>query len=120
MKMDQMDHERAIERTHEIAILYRTRSADPYRVRRGDALDCEALRTLLTAVEHVPVGRDQVPLWAGKEPVWTNCGGYVLRWKVIAVEENGVRLSGSAASNKLHIFSEVFSSREAVEKGGAG
>jgi len=42
-----MDHERAIERTQEIAILYRTRSADPYRVRRGDALDCEALETLL-------------------------------------------------------------------------
>jgi hypothetical protein len=72
---------------------------------------------LLTAVEHVPVGGDKVPLWAGKEPVWTNCGGYVLRWKVIAVEVNCVRLSGSAADNSLHKFIEVFSSLEAAEKG---
>jgi len=112
-----MDHETVIERTQEIAILYRTRSADPNQVRYEDALDAEALDTLLTAVEHVPVGGDKVPLWAGKEPVWTNCGGYVLRWKVIAVEENGVRLSGSAASNSWHKFSKVFSTREAAEKG---
>jgi len=89
--------------------------------REGDLPEVDLLRTelhhLQSAVAHMPVGGDKKPLWVGKESVWTNYGGYVLRWKVIAVEVNCVRLSGSAADNSLHKFIEVFSSLEAAEKG---
>jgi len=107
-----MKHDEAVERVRMLERRGRAYAISPRSAWPKEHLnDAEAFDTLLAELGHIPVGGDGEPLWAGKEPVWTNCGGYVLRWKVIAVEENGVRLSGSAASNKLHIFSKVFSSR---------
>lgn len=96
-----MKHDKAVERTK--AIIAKSR-CKPQRTGAGfksDLADAEALKTLLAAVAHMPVGGDGEPLWSGQ--------------KVFGV----VWLSELAGGRFFSKLSEVFSTREAAEKGGA-
>lgn len=80
--------------------------------------DAEALGILLDVVSHVPVGRDGVPVYVGME-AWTLEDGEAVRWVVYCIREDNCDLRNEAGSLRARLLCELYSTREAPEKGGA-
>jgi hypothetical protein len=119
-----MNHATAIERTKTIMVGYRYK---PQRTGAGfesDQADAEALETLLAELEPLAKTADGVPVYVGMA-VWTRERGVLLPWpwRVVRIEDGSVGVACLLSCEGRYtnrLLTELYSSREAAEKGGEG